>query len=188
MHLKLDKPLKLLNTCREDLRKPFGIVISEYPPLSTFKLSGIIEALQPSLFITVGDFVTYNTFLFGDKHYYPNISIIDNKIKREHSRIVTEHYSNFFKKVINTWNPPGMITPNAIESINNALKLALNNKRILLIVNGEEDLLVIPLVLMCKNKSIIVYGLWRGAMVVIITSKRVREVFKEILLNCFTTA
>jgi uncharacterized protein (UPF0218 family) len=61
-------------------------------------------------------------------------------------------------------NPPGTITAESQEALYSALEY---NNGFRLVVDGEEDLLVLPLMAMLPEGSVIVYGQPREGMVVI---------------------
>lgn len=74
----------------------------------------------------------------------------------------------FNRKNINTFNPPGSITAEAQSILFEAAK---GCSHLAVIVDGEEDLLVLPLMVYLPVGSLIIYGQPREGMVVISLNK-----------------
>lgn len=70
----------------------------------------------------------------------------------------------FDRKFVNIDNPPGTVTAQSQKIISVA---AMECAHLAIIVDGEEDLLVLPLMVYMPNGSIIIYGQPREGMVVI---------------------
>jgi cytidyltransferase-like protein len=128
-----DTPLS--ETVKSHFKSPLGKLLSQPP-----KRSGKI--------ITVGD-ITSHTFL---KHgIIPNLVIIDLKTKRDHQfdNILDVGFAdNDYKKIP---NPAGMITSKLIKAVH-------LTKKSLIVVEGEEDLAVIPSVLLSPLGTYVYYG------------------------------
>lgn len=120
---------------KNQFKKPIGKLLTQIP-----KRSGPI--------ITVGDITTQNFLKHG---IIPHLAIIDLKTKRQ---IQFENVAQIgfvhtqFKKVT---NPAGMITTSLIKALNKP-------KTSLIVVDGEEDLAVIPAVLLNPLGTYIYYG------------------------------
>ncbi len=108
-------------------------------------------------FYLVGDIVTKD-FLANDfLKSFIKLCIIDEKTQRNHINI---DYEDFFEETIEFQSPAGSIPK---ESWNLLRKIILSNRRtILKITEGEEDLLVLPLVMeipLEKNvRNFVFYG------------------------------
>jgi hypothetical protein len=76
-------------------------------------------------------------------------------------------------------NPPGFLTADIVRALLKAVKLAKEGIRTKLIVDGEEDLAVMPLVCLLPYNSLIIYGQPREGMVVL----RVDEEKKILILK-----
>lgn len=133
--LKLDADLN--SDLILELKKPLGKL---YPNFE----DAINDIRSAKFLISVGDATLENLL----KHkLYPNIGIIDNLIQREdyvHDFIHTEN-------ILKTVNPPGTITDDLWETIDNAIKLSNDNNRRLIVVDGEEDLAVLPCILIANR-------------------------------------
>ena len=67
---------------------------------------------------------------------------------------------------------PGVITPEAQQILLKAITL---KKRLGVVVEGEEDLLVLPLMAMMPTGSVIVYGQPREGMVIVTLTEERRR-------------
>jgi len=138
----LNKNLILPQSLRPVLKKPFGKIIrGEVSIKSKFNIA------------TVGD-VTTQKFnkLYGNQ----KISIIDFSVGRR--RIFSDIKQLKFKNkqaLVRVSNPPGMITSKLFIEIRKSL--VPNCKKIILI-QGEEDLAVLPLIILAPLNFLIYYG------------------------------
>jgi uncharacterized protein (UPF0218 family) len=105
----------------------------------------------------VGDIVTQD-FLSNDfLKPFVKLCIIDEKTQRNQVKIKAE---DLFEEIIEFKNPQGGIKEESFSLLD---KIVISNKRTLLkITEGEEDLLVLPLVLKIplseSTKSLVFYG------------------------------
>jgi len=159
--------LVLKKECRKKFKKPFG------------KIYTSVDNINKSIFkdhfiISIGDETT-NNLLNAD--LIPKISIIDNIIKRETSN----HKIEYNSLTLNTFNPPGTITQELWNTIKKAFTIS-DKSNILIVVDGEEDLAVIPCVLMAPESSIILYG-QPGEGLVLVEADKLKEKANELLDN-----
>ena len=136
-----------------ELKKPLGQL---YP-----NFEDAIDEIKSSKFlISVGD----ETFTNLIKHeLYPNLGIIDNLIQRKnynHDIIPTEN-------ILKACNPAGTITDDLWETIGKALELCGNGECHVIDVAGEEDLAVLPCILMASEDTTILYGQPNEGLVVL---------------------
>jgi len=150
MRSELDKPLHLPTRLREELKKVHGEVISE-PTLK--------ERVKGKYVITVGDVVTHTLLKLGIK---PDVAIVDYKTKRDTINFSTVR--KFGEKVIKVNNPAGTITPELWR----AVKLAIQTpEKTRIDVNGEEDLAVLPAVILAPEGAMVIYGIPNTGLAVI---------------------
>ncbi|WP_235185662.1 GTP-dependent dephospho-CoA kinase family protein [Candidatus Acidianus copahuensis] len=97
--------------------------------------------------ISVGDVVTSYLVKEG---IIPFLSIIDGKTKRQ---VYVNNIAD--SKTIHLRNEPGVIRLSVMERIR---KILDDNKKSTLLIDGEEDLLVIPAVMYGHIDDVIVYG------------------------------
>ena len=155
--------LLLKKECRPRLKKPLGKLISE----------DLLEEIKNKEIITVGDKVTQTVLERGLK---PKLAIVDYKIERKE---IKYNYKGFLKK-LKAKNKPGQISQKATDKIKESLKY----RNCLLEIEGEEDLLVIPLILELRH-GIVCYGQPKMGIVVIEINKKKKHEFKELYINCF---
>ena len=136
-----------------ELKKPFGKL---YP-----NFEDAIDIIKSSDFlISVGDATFANLTKY---ELYPNIGIIDNLIQRKnhtHDIIRADH-------ILKADNPAGCITDNLWETIGEAMKLSNNGECYVIEVAGEEDLAVLPCILMANPDTTILYGQPNEGLVVL---------------------
>lgn len=98
--------------------------------------------------ITVGDRVTET---LGAQGRVPDVQVVDSKENRKKRAPPDVAYA----RKIEVGNPPGTITEGAIEGIREALR---GQKPVRVAVNGEEDLLAIPVIALAPVSAVIFYG------------------------------
>ncbi|MCW4012425.1 MAG: GTP-dependent dephospho-CoA kinase family protein [Candidatus Bathyarchaeota archaeon] len=118
----------------------------------------------------MGDFVSYNIL---DAGIHPDLVVVDHKIMRKSVDPI-----EFDRRFVNVDNPPGTVTAQSQRIISVA---AEECAQLAIIIDGEEDLLVLPLMVYLKNGSIIIYGQPREGMVVITLDDEKRAWAKKFL-------
>ncbi len=121
--------------------------------------------------MSVGDTLT-RTLLARD--IYPRLAIVDCREKRV-TTACPEPPSGY--KVLRTWNPPATITSEAISVLSEALRV----EKAFIVVDGEEDLLVLPLVLLAPIDSIVAYGQPGQGIVLVHVNRRTKQVAYSLL-------
>lgn len=162
--------LILKKKSRSEFKKPLGKL---YPSIKE-----LIKDLKENnrIIISIGDVTTINLQKAG---IIPDIGIVDNKIERKevHYKDIIDH--DYLQ--LNSQNPPGTITKNMWGTIQQAIQLIGNSKyHILIMVDGEEDLAVIPSVIMAPQNSIVIYG-QPGKGVVFCEVDQVKNKVKKLL-------
>ena len=107
---------------------------------------------EASFLISVGDQTTKNLV---DNDLIPNLGIIDNRIQRK------DHNYDIIRteNILNADNPAGTITENLWETIDEAISLNLeDDENRIIVVKGEEDLAVLPCLLIAPEDAVILYG------------------------------
>jgi len=127
-----------------ELKKPLGKLYPDF--------EDAIEEIKSSEFlISVGDATFSN---LTEYELYPNIGIIDNLIQRKnhtHEIIRADH-------ILKADNPAGCLTDDLWETIGQALELSDSGECYVIEVAGEEDLAVLPCILMANPETTILYG------------------------------
>ncbi|MFI5265191.1 MAG: pantetheine-phosphate adenylyltransferase [Candidatus Levyibacteriota bacterium] len=153
----LEHSLMLPQVLREELAKPLGEIIQDVP-----------LALDSSKTITVGDMVTKT---FRDKNIQPKLSVIDNKIER------SEHpfdLKGFDGNILEIKNPAGTVSS---ELTNEILRLSKKDgaRKEIIVIDGEEDLAVLPVLLAFPLGFHVFYGQPGKGMVQIIISEEIKN-------------
>ncbi|MGY5881173.1 MAG: DUF359 domain-containing protein [Candidatus Thorarchaeota archaeon] len=132
---------------RSGLKTPKGEVfnVKDGPPEK--RVVERIENESPNLVIAVGD-VTAATVL--EEGYTPQVMIVDGITKRG----PYEKEFNASQEYL-IYNPAAVIYPEAWSTIDTAIH---EKESTLVIVDGEEDLLGFPAVLLAPDDSVIIYG------------------------------
>jgi uncharacterized protein (UPF0218 family) len=154
---------------REQLKIPLGTLI---PDNQTSKENILKQIPENSFLITVGDATTEKMQSYG---IIPSLQIIDaqeKRVKREPPK-ASDVFTNLSCK-----NPAGEITEQSIEIIKQAITSKLPVR---IIVDGEEDLLVIPVCIYAPENAIIMYGQPNEGLVVITVNEEVKKKTKSIL-------
>ncbi len=146
-------------------KKPLGKLYSSLNDIDR-------KILQNHFIISIGD-ATTRTLL--DASIIPDIGIIDNKIERKASK----HTIEYNAIILTADNPPGTITDEIWDTIDEAFKIATKSN-VLITVNGEEDLTVIPAALMSKENVIILYG-QPGEGIVVVEADKIKNKTEEIM-------
>jgi uncharacterized protein (UPF0218 family) len=137
--------LELQTELRAALKEPFG-------PVSTDTGTVLASAGRP--LVTVGDIVTYHV-LEADRT--PDVALVDERTERatvddEVSATVRDAR---FDRVRAVANPPGTITDELLTAVRTALA---DEGRVLVRVDGEEDLAALPVIAAAPDGASVLYG------------------------------
>ncbi len=151
---------------RPELKEPLGDLIEGEPGEAMTSLKEILREKDPPMFASVGDFVTANAL---EACLDPDIIVVDHRIMRVEVDPLEHDRPEVFVR-----NRPGTINAGAYRTLEGAITL---KRRLAVIVEGEEDLLVLPLMAVMPEGSMIVYGQpGKGVVVVTIDEERRRWV------------
>ncbi len=157
---------------RSDFKKPIGVLYQSLDDAKEF-----LKSKYPDeLLISVGDVTTQNLQKSG---LIPHLGIIDNVVERK--PLAGEKpvdYAVYDYVTLNVENPPGIITDELQETIKKAFKLVKTGYRVIILVNGEEDLATIPSILMAPSGSLVLYGQPGEGLVVCEVDKVINKVKK----------
>jgi len=161
--------LHLSNDLRDQLKTPLGNLIRDNDPN---KENIIKKNSTESIIITVGDRTTENLLQLGIK---PQIQIVDGLEKRSKRVVPTDDKTNtkLFCK-----NPPGEITTESMKVIQEAFS---TEPPVRILVDGEEDLLVIPVCIYAPENSIVMYGQPNEGLVIVTVTPEIRAKVQKIL-------
>ena len=161
--------MQLPDDLRDQLKNPLGDLISDSDP----NKENIIKKISAeSVLITVGDRTTENMLQLGLK---PQIQIIDGLEKRNQCIVPAD---DTVKTKLSCRNPPGEITDESIQSIQKAFSC---EPPVRITVDGEEDLLVIPVCIHAPENSIVMYGQPNEGLVIVTITPEIRAKVQKIL-------
>lgn len=140
--------LRVPKSLRKDLKKPLGQLYDS--------IDQITETLQKQLsddklLIGIGDVTTRKLV---EMNLIPQICMVDNLIERRPVQHNLDHTENI--KKVN--NPPGTLTEGLIQLLIESLETSTQSNPIIIEVDGEEDLAVLPAILNAPMDTIILYG------------------------------
>lgn len=172
---KNKEKLKLPLDLRKELRKPVGSVIADIAKIKD-------NLTRDSLLITVGDIVTKS---LRDINCIPDIEIIDFKTRR--SSIDEKLISQYKKMNIKTYrNEPGSIHKEVIDVYLEAVRNCVTNRqKQTIIIEGEEDLLTLPAILLAPLRSLVCYGQFDLEAVIMVEVTEEKKKFIASLLEKF---
>ena len=155
------------------LKQPFGTLVPD-KKVTKQKISSMLKSAKKV--IAVGDATTERLIGFG---ITPDIVVIDG-IERRMKRSLP----NYPAKQVRCTNPAGTISKEATQVLRDALK---SETAVRVMVDGEEDMLALPLFAMAPEGSIVLYGQpLEGMVVVKITNakqKQARSLLDRIVDN-----
>jgi uncharacterized protein (UPF0218 family)/phosphopantetheine adenylyltransferase len=132
---------------REDLTTPKGEVFAlrDGPPEE--RVTERLREINPPKVITVGDVTTHTILKAG---FQPDVMIVDGITKRGPFEGSFEASRRFL-----VYNPAAAIYPETWSAIATGLN---SEGTSLVVVDGEEDLMGFPAVLLAPNDSVVLYG------------------------------
>jgi uncharacterized protein (UPF0218 family) len=130
-----------------------------------------IHREKPTKVCVVGDFTTLKTLEYGIE---ADLYIIDNKIMRKPIDVLLPQEL----KLVKTINPAGMITVTAWETVKKTL---CSDIRTGIVVEGEEDLLALPVIKFAPLGAFVVYGQPNKGIVVVRVTKEKKKEINEII-------
>ena len=140
--------LRLPKSLRKELKKPLGQLHKSIDLIETLLQDHLSEE---RLIISIGDATTKNLI---NLDIYPQLCIVDNKIERE----PVKHNLNHTNNILYVDNPAGTITDELVDICIDSIKNAASNNPIIIEVEGEEDLAVLPCILNAPKDTFILYG------------------------------
>jgi len=167
----LAKLFRIAGDLRRRLKRPLGIVIEvKHPTIDDVK--PLIA--EVTMVASVGDATTENLIRIG---VIPTIQIVDGREERKSRKLPKEAQ----KTLLKVKNPAGAISRDAIIAIEKSFSLP---QPVRILVDGEEDLLALPLVAMCPEGSVVFYGQPKKGLVAVKVDdrkkRRALSILKEI--------
>ncbi len=161
--------LNLTENLRSELKIPLGRLVLEN---DSEQEEIIKKTYANSIIITVGDATTEKLLKMG---LVPFLQIIDGQEKRV-KRMSLE--SESIVTTLNCKNTAGEISPDSISSIKKAFE---SNPPVRITVDGEEDLLVLPVCLYSPENYVVMYGQPNEGIVIVNITQEVKEKVQKIV-------
>jgi len=154
--------VKLPDSLRDQMKIPLGILIPE-----NHTQKNEIQKFIPenSYIVTVGDRTTEKMIDFG---LIPSLQIIDGQEKREKRE--PPKLENATELTVD--NPAAEITSQSISVIKKAFDM---KSPVRIFVNGEEDLLVLPVCIHAPENAVVMYGQPHEGLVIVKVSPEIRN-------------
>jgi len=160
----VDVCFRLKSKDRPAFSRPWGVLFKD--------ISEAGRLIAGRKIIAVGD-MTSRTLL--DAGFSPGIIVVDGKVMRRKSADIPTSYGEVRVK-----SAPATVSVGLWSAIQNALSSGTPKK---IFVGGEEDLAVIPAVLLSEDGTAVLYGQPKEGVVVILVSASIKEKFARFLLD-----
>ena len=160
--------MKLPDSLIEQLKIPLVILL---PEKQTDKINIQKHLSENSYIISVGDRTSQKMNEFG---LIPSLQIIDGQEKREKRE--PPKLKNATELTVD--NPAAEITSQSISVIKNAFTL---QPPVRLFVNGEEDLLVLPVCIHAPENAVVLYGQPNEGLVIVKITPEIRNKAQTLL-------
>lgn len=149
------------------LKKPFGTLVPD-AQVTKERISTIVKGAKK--IIAVGDATTERLLGFG---IIPDLAIVDGKERR-----LVRDYPRHDAKEMHCTNPAGTVSQAAVDLLKEAL---LEKKPALIVVEGEEDMLALPIFVMASEGSVVLYGQPLEGMVAVKITVAKRRQAKDLM-------
>ncbi|MDE1830904.1 GTP-dependent dephospho-CoA kinase family protein [Candidatus Nitrosotalea okcheonensis] len=160
--------MHLPENLRSGLKKPLGLLIEDHKVTR----SSVSNNMPKDAFvITVGDATTEKMISFG---FNPSLQIVDSLEKRNKRDLP----GGYVKTILECKNPAAEITEDSISTIRQAFNMT---PPVRIIVDGEEDLLVLPVAAYAPDNAVILYGQPNEGLVLVVLTEKVRNKAKSIM-------
>ena len=153
---------------RKLFQEPFGEL---YPDIDE-----IVPIITDSIIYAVGDVVTHNLQKRG---ITPAIAVVDGYTMRSPCKRMPV----FRGECIRVKNPAGTLTDDLIRALSHAIRYP----PVTVIVDGEEDLAVIPLVIAAPDGAVVLYGQPHKGVVLRRVDQKARETARNFLTHFINT-
>jgi GTP-dependent dephospho-CoA kinase len=164
----LSEQFKLPDELRTKLAKPMGRLFTK-AEIDGGEFGAAVRATK--FIVSVGDRVTET---LAEMSRPPDVQIVDSKENRKSRRPPKADHS----ELIRVKNPAGYITIEAINGIKRAFFGKLPSR---VLVDGEEDLLAIPAIVLAPISSGIFYGQPGEGIVMVLASREAKARNRELL-------
>jgi len=152
----------LPKSLRDKLKHPTGKLIKN-SMVNTSNLNAEFESR--SLKVAIGDASTETLLSLG---FPPDIEVVDGR----EMRIMRDPPISNYESLIKVKNPPSCLTEEALLAVSDALSAKMPVR---IFVDGEEDLLALPIMALYPIGTIVVYGQPRIGLVFNCLDQKIRK-------------
>ncbi|MBI2613699.1 MAG: pantetheine-phosphate adenylyltransferase [Candidatus Levybacteria bacterium] len=170
--LWLKSDLILPQNLRRELKKPLGSLTLNVPANARAS-----AGRSKQLIVTVGDITTKK---INELKLNQQVSVVDFKVGRQ------KKFSNTIElgflgseRIVKVNNPPSSITAELFR----ACLTVWNKGRVIILIDGEEDLAVLPIVLFAPLNIIVYYGQPGQGVVKVVVSEESKEKAYNLVLK-----
>ena len=172
--------LYLNSSLRKKLQKPLNKPIFKENELNTAILIASKLKKSESLTIAVGDIVSKTLHDIG---FTPELQIVDYKTRRKN--IIDKSIDRLSEQYR---NDPGTLYKNAVNQIDKNIQEIIQNKvKKIIVIDGEEDLLALPAILLAPLHSVVLYGQFDQGIVMVTVTEKIKEKVAD-LVRQFTSS
>ncbi|MFQ5909775.1 MAG: GTP-dependent dephospho-CoA kinase family protein [Thermoplasmata archaeon] len=132
---------------------------------------------KPARLAAVGDLCSASALTQG---LLPDTIVVDFRTRRGEEREIRDYFESLTWRTIDVVNPAGMLTRSMWEGIAEAYK---SDERVMVVVQGEEDLATIPCIALAPLDSVVLYGMPGKGVVVVRVDGEAKQKVKEVLLQ-----
>ncbi|WP_449461757.1 DUF359 domain-containing protein [Tardisphaera miroshnichenkoae] len=154
----------------EIMRRPFGELYEGR------ELEGLPDRLrkmaEEAVICSVGDVVTSYLLKNG---LFPNVAVTDGKTLRSGVGL-SKAESGY--RVIEVHNPPGTVSAESLSVVTEISQKINRSSRFWIMVDGEEDLLALPIIALFPASTITLYGQPKRGVVLVTGNAKKEEALK----------
>ena len=153
------------------LKDPFGTLIHD-KYITKVKIKGILK--NAKRVVSVGDSTADRLLSFD---IIPDILVVDGverRVKRNHDL----HSKITAARELHCSNPPGSVSKEAFFILRQAFKTPFPVK---VIVDGEEDMLALPIIIIAPQETLVLYGQPLEGMVIVNVNPEMQTKAKNLM-------
>jgi uncharacterized protein (UPF0218 family) len=150
------------------LKKPFGILVPD-GQITKQKVASLLTGATK--IITVGDATTERLAGFG---FIPDLAVVDGRERRSERAVPFTYHA----KEMRCKNDAGLISQEAVYLLGQALE---EKKSVRVLVEGEEDMLALPLFVMAPLGAVVLYGQPLEGLVAVTITPEKRKQAKDLM-------
>ena len=153
------------------LKEPFGVLVHD-KYVTKHKIKSILNGAKK--LVCVGDCTTDRMISFG---IVPDILVVDG-IERRQNRGQSLHSKIKTVRELYCSNPAGSVSKEALFVLRQALTMSGPVK---VVVDGEEDMLALPIISIAQQKTVVLYGQPLEGIVVVNVSPKMQRKAKNLM-------